>query len=177
MCLTMNWLRRNWTTAAIFALALSFILYRRLPIYLEDRDLLGRPAPDFTLQTPAGDRVRLSDLRGKRVLLNFWGTWCWPCRLEVPMLTELYTEMRTQNFELLAVTAEGLAPVRKFTAQESVSYPILLNAGDAILESYRVRVYPKFVLIDESGVVVSVSNGLDLFLKLKIKFRFLERLL
>lgn len=121
---------------------------------------IGHPAPDFALQSLSGKTVRLSDFRGKTVLLNFWATWCHPCRTEAPLLSRWYQRLRGKGFVVLGVDQqEGAADVGAFVRTYHLSYPIVLDASGAVSAKYDVPGLPKSLLIDSSGFVEAVRLG------------------
>jgi thiol-disulfide isomerase/thioredoxin len=143
-----------------------------LPQYVSP--LNGKPAPPFTLQNLNGAKVSLSGYRGKAVLVNFWATWCGPCKIETPWLVELRDRYAAQGFEILGVDteAEDLKPddtagwakdkegVNKFVTAEKMDYPVLLD-GDSISEAYGgLDDLPASFFVDRSGKVVAASVGL-----------------
>lgn len=118
---------------------------------------VGAPAPDFALQTLQGDRVSLNALRGQVVLVNFWATWCGPCRLEMPAIQARYND---GGFAVLAVDFNEPAPkVQTFVAELGLSFPILLDPGGAVQELYRVRAYPTSFFVDAAGVIQIMHIG------------------
>jgi cytochrome c biogenesis protein CcmG/thiol:disulfide interchange protein DsbE len=136
--------------------------------------LNGKPAPTFDLQDLGGKRVSLDSYRGKAVLVNFWATWCGPCRIETPWLIELRDKYASQGFEIIGVDteAEDLKPddkagwakdkagINKFVAEEKVDYPMLLN-GDSISQAYGgLDNLPASFFVDRNGKVVAASVGL-----------------
>ena len=124
-----------------------------------DRDR-RQPAPDFLLPDLAGNEVRLSDYRGRVVLLNFWATWCAPCRIEIPSMQRLYQTMDGGDFELLAVSADGTSPpVARFVRQYDVGFPVLLDHGFAVASHFGVAVLPVSLLIDREGRVAYRIEG------------------
>ncbi len=121
----------------------------------------GSRAPDFSLTSLDGEMVRLSDLRGRPVLLNFWATWCGPCRVEMPHIQERY-ERHSPDLLVLAIdmdeSAEIVAP---FVSELGLSFPILLDPGGKVNgELYNVRGYPSSYFIDSEGVIRVVQIGL-----------------
>ncbi|MBI2524980.1 MAG: TlpA family protein disulfide reductase [Candidatus Rokubacteria bacterium] len=117
-------------------------------------------APDFTLATPVGQRVRLADLRGQAVLLNFWATWCPPCRLEMPAMERLYREFRDQGFVILAVDLdESPKLVAKFMSDFRLSFPAPIDPGSRVAALYRVPGVPTTFLIDRRGRMLGVAVG------------------
>ncbi len=166
-----KFLTDNWGSLLFLFLMLGYIAYQRLPLYIADQQYLGKPAPDFQVRTADGQMVRLSDLRGKKVLINFWATWCVPCRVELPLLVSMYDELKDKDFELLAVASEDEATVRRFLAENPVNYPVLLDDTGEIAAAYDVAVYPSFVFIDENGLTESRDHGMNLLLRWKIRWK------
>jgi len=126
----------------------------------EPAAVIGAPAPDFTLTTVDGDSLRLSDLKGKVVALNFWATWCAPCRLEMPDLQD-----RADQFpDRLAVVgvnfAETAEEVATFRREVGVRFPLLLDPEADVQGLYRVLGYPTTFFIDEQGIIRQQHIGL-----------------
>lgn len=110
-------------------------------------------APDFELKDLDGQNVRLSNFQGKPVLINFWATWCGPCRFEMPVIQSRY-EKYQDEFEILAVNFdEPAGEVQQFVDELEISFTILLDPGGKIQREYRVRGYPTTYLIDSEGLV------------------------
>jgi len=123
------------------------------------------PAPDFTLPTLSGAPIRLSELRGKVVLLNFWATWCVPCRTEMPTLEALYQRYKDRGLEVLAVNVDMLstAGVEAFVKEVTVTFQIVLDPSWSVARAYRVLGLPTTYLIDRGGnVVVRRGGGAEL---------------
>lgn len=166
-----QYVKSNFFTLSVLVAVIAFLAYQRVPVYLNTRELVGNPAPDFFLPTLDNEKpVRLSDYRGKKVLLNFWATWCGPCVREVPDLAEVYAELAGQNFEMLSITADDPATVRRFAEQNGVTYPVVLDPRGDVHQAYRVSLFPTLVWIDESGRVESFGHGADYVLKQKIRY-------
>lgn len=167
------YLKSNFFTLSLLCAVIAFIVYQRLPVYLDTRPLVSQAAPDFFLPTLADDGrpVRLSDYRGKKVLLNFWATWCGPCVREVPDLAEVHAELGAAgaNFEMLSITADDPATVRRFAREHEIHYPIVFDPRGEAHELYKVSLFPTMVWIDEEGRVESFSHGMDYILKYKIR--------
>lgn len=116
-------------------------------------NLVGSPAPEFRLKDLSGDEVKLSNYQGKVVLLNFWATWCAPCRLEMPELQKHFEEL---NHDLVVVGINFAEPdeiVLSYVKELGVTFPVLLDPGGEIQELYRVRNYPTSFFIDTQGIV------------------------
>lgn len=121
---------------------------------------LGTTAPDFGLETLSGENVRLSDLRGKIVLINFWATWCEPCKIEMPFFEKLYQENKSR-LEILAVNFdEPQQKVKQFAEEYGLSFPVLLDPGAEVQNLYRVRGYPTTFIVNEEGITSFHHIGL-----------------
>jgi peroxiredoxin len=117
----------------------------------------------FTLTDPRGHEVRLSDYKGQVILLNFWATWCQPCKTEIPWLNELYGTYRKQGFIVLGISMDGeAARVQPFAAALHMDYPLLLGAGaDDFLESFAPLLgFPTSLLISRDGVICVRHTGI-----------------
>ena len=124
------------------------------------RSLENQHAPPFSLQDMQGRRIDLAQYRGKVVLLNFWATWCAPCRLEMPKLIEWQTRYGIQGFQVLGVSIDDTAaPVRPFLNQLHVNYPVVM--GDSKLEQLYGGIdgVPVTFLIDRQGIVRERFDG------------------
>ncbi len=121
--------------------------------------LLNQPAPDFELKTLDGERVRLSSFRGHPVLLNFWASWCGPCRRELPGLVKIYGQYKDQGLVVLGVNDEGKGAARKFAESANLSFPTVDDSASKTHRQYRVRSIPSVFLINSDGKVVRFFSG------------------
>ncbi len=119
-------------------------------------------APDFTLPDSSGESVRLSSFRGKVVLLNFWATWCSPCKAEIPMLDELQRAYGDRGLVVLGVSLddEGWGAVRPFLAQTKVGYRVMVGHAEIARLYGNVESLPATLLIDRAGRVAATHTGL-----------------
>lgn len=125
-------------------------------------NMAGSTAPDFTLQSLEGATVHLSDYRGKAVVLNFWATWCAPCKIEMPWFVELQKEYGPQGLQLVGVAMDDAAPkdISAFAKQMGVNYPILVGK-EAVGQSYGgIPFMPETFYIDRSGKIIENAFGL-----------------
>ena len=122
-----------------------------------EADDAKRQSADFTLSDLQGKSWHLQDLRGKVVLVNFWATWCPPCRKEMPDLDALYNKYKDQGFVVLAISDEEAAKVSPYIAEHKVSYPILLDPGRKVNDAFIVEGIPKSFVYDRSGRLVAQS--------------------
>ena len=117
-------------------------------------------APEFTLQGEDGKTHRLTDYRGKVVVLNFWATWCPPCRYEMPSMERAHQKVQGEDIVLLAVNVgESEDQVFEFTGQYPVSFPLLLDTDGAVIKKYPVIGLPTTFVIDPRGVVTHRAVG------------------
>ncbi len=121
--------------------------------YPERKVRLNEPAPDFALPTGEGTRIQLASLRGKVVLLNFWATWCPPCRAEMPVLESAYRRYGDDGFVVLAVdVGETAEQVRAFREEFGITFPTVLDPGP-VADAYGVLGIPTSFFLDREGVV------------------------
>jgi peroxiredoxin len=123
--------------------------------------LQGQPAPDFTLHDLAGREVRLRDLRGKIVLLDFWGTWCGACREALPMIELLHRSLKDKNLVVLGVDSEAPELAREYLQRFGYNMSSLVDTKEEAVNQYRVQAWPTTVLIDGEGKVAYYEVGLE----------------
>lgn len=116
-----------------------------------------RQNADFTLADLSGKSWHLHDLKGKVVLVNFWATWCPPCRKEMPDLQALYDKYKDQGFLVLSISDEEAAKVSPFIAERKISYPVLLDPGRKVNDAFIVEGIPKSFVYDRDGKLVAQS--------------------
>lgn len=122
---------------------------------------VGSVAPDFTLENTKGEKIRLSGLRGKVVIVNFWATWCPPCRQEMPSMETVYQTFAEDDLVLLAINVEkeGRTVVADFLKETPYSFPILYDENSRIQDLYGVYQLPESFILDRNGVVVKKIIG------------------
>lgn len=117
-------------------------------------------APAFSLQARGGGTISLEDLRGQVVLVNFWATWCGPCRQEMPHLEALYSRYKDLGFSLLGINVEeDSSDADEFLAETPVTFPILLDPENEVSQLYDVIAMPSTVLIDRAGNMRFIHHG------------------
>jgi peroxiredoxin len=127
---------------------------------LASSGLEGQVAPDFALKSSTGQNLRLSEYRGNVVMINFWATWCGPCRQEMPLLDELYTRYERVGFSLLGVNIDDDSRrAMQMIEDLGVSFPVLFDARKEVSELYEVEAMPVTVLVDREGNVRYVHHG------------------
>lgn len=160
---------RQWRWLMVLATAagIAWILVSRVPPDAAQRDgatmapMTGFLAPDFALTTLEGERVQLSDLRGSPVIVNFWATWCPPCRAEMPELEAVWRQYKDAGLVLLGVDqAESANVVAQYARGAlGVTFPILLDTNLVVRDQYAVRALPTTVFIDAAGRIQDVKVG------------------
>jgi peroxiredoxin len=175
--MTTRWIVAAAAAVGVGVLAVPMLLGSDPPRYTEtDAPPLAashEPAPtckaerkanlDFTLKDMGGANVRLEDFRGKAILLNYWATWCGPCKVEIPIFNELYAEYKDRGLVILGVSVDDDAPtLKEFVKQTPMHYPVLLAAGqEEVLEAAGpVFGYPTSYFIDRSGSVCGKHIGI-----------------
>lgn len=120
-------------------------------------------APDFTLADMDGKEVRLSDQRGKKVLINFWTTWCTYCREEMPLLQKFHEQNRDKKWQMLTVnitsSEKGVSAVRSYLKANNYTFPVLLDEKGSVSALYGIRSIPTSIILNEKGEVIKTKIG------------------
>jgi len=120
----------------------------------------GGLAPDFQLPDLEGQSISLSDFRGEPVMVNFWASWCGPCRIEMPFIQEVYEEWSGQGLVVLAINkGESLSTVNDFMQSGNYSFPVLLDISQDVALEYSVWGIPRTFFIDEDGIIKAIKIG------------------
>jgi peroxiredoxin len=141
----------QWLASAVLALMAQSTVAAITP---------GAPAPDFTLRPGSGPNLRLQEQRGQVVLINFWATWCGPCRQEMPQLNKLYDKYRAAGFVMLGINIDDDARhATDVAAKLGLKFPVLLDTDKAVSRLYDLGAMPTTVLIDRDGQVRHIHPG------------------
>jgi cytochrome c biogenesis protein CcmG/thiol:disulfide interchange protein DsbE len=121
----------------------------------------GKKAPNFRLEDLKGKKVELKHFKGKVVFLNFWATWCGPCKEEMPSMEFLYNQFKEKDFVFLAISAdyEGVKPVKEFIEKQSFTFPVLIDPKYETLDLFEVKGIPTTFLIDKKGIMIGRAIG------------------
>jgi thiol-disulfide isomerase/thioredoxin len=144
----------------IFILGLCIVGLLFLPHCVKEKEPSLGLAPDFTFKTLNGQDLTLSQLKGKVVLLDFWATWCGPCRESIPHLIQLYNAYRENGFEVIGVSLDkgDVEIVRNFARSMDIPYPIVI-ASEEVVRNYRVTAIPTTFFIDKEGKIRERITG------------------
>lgn len=146
-------LRTGYLRACLLLLGLSLTA----PAFSVD---VEQSAPDFTLEALEGPNQRLQEYRGQVVLINFWASWCGPCRQEMPVLDQLHKRYEEAGFAVLGVNVEGSrAPAEKIAKEANVSFPVLIDAKQKISKEYDLEAMPSTVVVDRDGKIRYIHRG------------------
>lgn len=155
----------------VLTLAVSYVYYRGARMLIDKFSSAastvdttfapwhGKPAPDFTFQTLEGKTVQLSSLRGKKVVLDFWATWCPPCRMEIPHFVQLTSEHAGDELVIIGISDEDPEKLRAFAKDNKVNYAFATAAGDLPQPYSEITGIPTTFFIDRQGIIKSVTVG------------------
>lgn len=164
---------KRWIIIAVIALAVGWAIYDFVidssaensvkDFNVEDVDVgleRGKRAPDFELTTLAGETVKLSDFRGERVMLNFWATWCPPCRAEIPDMQKFYED---EDVTILAVNAfeteRNMDVVTEFVDEFGMTFDVLIDEESKAVTIYDIFSFPTTFMIDSNGIIQNLATG------------------
>ncbi|MEC1679849.1 thiol-disulfide oxidoreductase ResA [Bacillus mojavensis] len=154
--------RRLFIRTGILLILICALAYTIYNAVFADKESIseGSEAPNFVLEDTDGERIELSDLKGKGVFLNFWGTWCEPCKKEFPYMANQYKYFQDQGVEIVAVNVgESKIAVHNFMKSYGVNFPVVLDTDRQVLDAYGVSPLPTTFLINPEGKVVKVVTG------------------
>ncbi len=122
---------------------------------------MNQPMDDFKLKDIDGNTVQLSDYRGKTVLVNFWATWCPPCKLEMPTLKDYYEKHKDDGFVILAIDArESLSQVREYAYGMKLTFPVLLDEQACAINGFGISSFPTSIIVGPDGVIKKIHIGM-----------------
>jgi peroxiredoxin len=149
---------RHITSVILFLLVTLFV---RDALSLDAVAQIGKPAPEFALNDINGKKVSLSEYKGKVVLLNFWATFCGPCKAEMPSLNNLFLALKNDGLIVLAIsTDDSEKPIQSFITKKAITFPVLIDKNQEVyFDKYGVRSIPTSFIIDRDGVIVTRILG------------------
>ncbi|HBU82570.1 MAG TPA: TlpA family protein disulfide reductase [Paenibacillus sp.] len=123
----------------------------------------GNIAPDFELNTPDGEKLKLSDFRGQKVIVNMWATWCPPCRVEMPDMQKFYEKYKDEKATIIAVnmtsSEKSLDSIPNFLKEYGITFPVVLDEQNKVGEIYQVYALPTSIIIDSQGIIQQKVSG------------------
>ena len=148
------------TSGPVVAVLMALALLGAAPAGSAVAAALDQAAPDFTLSSNGRRNLRLSEIRGQVVMLNFWASWCGPCRQEMPLLDALHQRYESLGFTLLGINVEQDATAaRRYLEEVPVAFPILFDAANEVTRAYDVKAMPSTVLVDRDGRMRFLHQG------------------
>jgi peroxiredoxin len=139
---------------------LVLVTLMALPSVQSNAVAISEEAPDFTLKSLEGTNLRLEEYRGQVVLINFWASWCGPCRQEMPLLDRLHHRYEDAGFAVLGVNVEGEAePAQEIVDKTNVTFPVLIDEDQKVSEMYNLEAMPSTVVVDRDGVIRYIHRG------------------
>jgi peroxiredoxin len=145
---------------AFYSAMMSIVLACGCDAPVESGRGSGKKAPDFAGRDVDGNAIRLSDYRGKVVLLDFWGTWCGPCKEMIPHEIDMVMELKGKPFEILGVAMDDPDKLRLFLDQKPLPWKNILDTSRTISKEWNVEAVPTFILIDHKGIVLERWVGM-----------------
>ncbi len=150
----MNWHKKILPVVFL----MSFVLFPGFALAASNVSL--NPAADFTVKSLSGKNIKLSEQRGRVVILNFWATWCTPCKKELPYFNDLYQKYRGVGLQVLGVNIDkGTSEVKRMSQDFNLAFPILLDPKGKISDLYLVRSMPTTYVIGKDGMVHHIHWG------------------
>lgn len=146
----------------LFISAAWFALYQQFAVSDDRRESaeLHQPAPNFTLPKVNGGKVNLKELKGKAVVVNFWGSWCGPCKREMPVIQKAYSRYKGEDLEIVAVNVqESEAVVKRFIDSYSLTFPVALDKKAEVYRSWEIFSLPTTFFIDSEGDIMRAYEG------------------
>jgi len=144
----------------VLAAAVVYTLYANFARDHKQKVAVGNPAPDFVLTDMQGQKHQLSDYRGQGVFLNFWGTWCPPCKKEMPYINNQYQQFKDKGVQVLSVDIqESELAVQQFADRYNLQFPIMIDKDKEVMTTYGIDPLPATFLIDKNGKVVKYYTG------------------
>jgi len=164
-------MKRFPSITILLSITIIFFLCFCLPVLGKETDLYSRlgvqlirdkrKVPDFSLECLKGEKVQLRNLKGKVIFLNFWATWCGPCKEEMPSMETLHQQLKDRDFVFLTISVDydGAKTVKKFMEKHRYSFPVLLDPTSKTLQPFEINRIPATIFIDRNGRMIGRVIG------------------
>jgi len=148
-----------WSPVFLIAITMAIMIPPSQALAKEDKHI----ASDFTLKNLDGNDVSLRQFRGKYLLINFWATWCGPCKIEMPSLEQLYRQFKSEKFDMLGISNDmfGKRVVEPYVLAKKITFPMLLDQRMTVSRQYGIVSLPTTILIDPQGIIIGVLQGAE----------------
>lgn len=155
--------KRSFIRGTILVVLAIAIVYSVVTAVMQDKQetlKVGAEAPDFEVVDLNGETFRLSDYKGKGIVLNFWGTWCEPCKREFPAMERQYKHFDSLGVKLIAINIEQSdLEVKRYVKNMGMTFPVAIDKTRSIINAYSVKPLPTTILINQDGIVEKVITG------------------
>jgi len=166
----MDYIKENLSTIIILGILIVYLLYQRIPIYLNNSKMENLTLKEEIILTDLNNQeYNLSHLKDKTIVINFWATWCLPCKVEMPLLESTYKDLKSDGLEIFGITSEDRTLVKNYLQNNPVSYPIVIDKNYFLTNYFNIQGYPTIIII-KNNTIVDVATGLNVFLKYKIRW-------
>ena len=168
-------LKNHFFPLLVFSIALSYLLWQRIPQYIEDQKLKGKDTSKLQLRDINGKTHSLAELKDRLLLLDFFGTWCRPCLLQLPSLEKLSRSIPSQQLSIFSISSERREVLKNFQEKRGIAYPIIRDGDDSLHRFFHVDSYPSLILIDRNGKIESIRRGFSPLFPYLLRFRLFAR--
>ncbi len=167
-----SFITSNTITLLLLIFALAYLGWQRVPLYFQDSQVVGTYVADFELNGLHEATFVSQSLRGKKVLLYFFATWCGPCHMQRPFIKQVYQEMGShdENFMMLTISQEHATKLKAYQKKHNIPYPIFIDTNAKLHAQLGINSYPTIVWLAEDGRVEDISHGLRPFLLYSLRY-------
>jgi len=152
-------IRKYWVQWCLLAFIFYQVVFTWIPVWNDAKKMEGVDVSALEIENEKGQLVRLSEFKGKPLILNFWASWCVPCRMELPLLTQIYPDLVENEKQLIGINMrEPWQTIRRFRQKTSIGFPIFRDDG-RLAKKLRIQMIPSIVVIDSDGKVESITSG------------------
>ncbi len=166
----MDYIKENLSTIIIFSVLIAYIIYQRLPSFIQNLKMEDSTIQENLIFHTLDDKtITMKDLENKTIVINFWATWCLPCKIEMPLLENIYQELKEHNLVILGITSEEKNTVIQYLKDKNIHYPIILDLDYNLTNYFKIQGYPTIIII-KNKKIISINTGLNPLIKWKIRW-------